>query len=244
MAPLALEGDEAHHSHAVMRRSIGDEVTIFDGTGRSALSKITSTSSKRVELELLSMRQDAPPPVHISLLQAIPKGGNMELIIEKAVELGVQHIHPVTTAHTVVKLKGDEIAKKQSKWQRVALEACKQCGQNWLPVVHSPVSFDQVWSVLPAHDLRLIAALQPDARSLKDLISHLPTDPQQVLVAIGPEGDFSPAEYSLAREQNCRPITLGPIILRVETAAMFCLSVLAHELLLHQQHHHKNHPIE
>lgn len=231
-----LEGNEAHHCASVMRRGVGDELTVFDGAGRSARTRITHASPKRVELEVLESAQADPPPVQISLLQAIPKGGNMELIIEKAVELGVQHIHPVMTAHTVVKLKDGEIEKKQAKWQRMALEACKQCGQNWLPQVHAPMAFESCWPSLPQHDLRLIAALQTDSLSLKSVIRNQPTAPASVLVAIGPEGDFSDAEYVLSRSQGCQPITLGPIILRVETAAMFCLSVLTHELMLNRPH--------
>lgn len=227
-----LEGDEAHHCASVMRRGAGDELMVFDGQGRWAKGRITQSSARRVEVEVSSSGQNEPPPVRLSLLQSVPKGGNMELIIEKAVELGVLDIHPVLTAHTVVKLKDAEIEKKRLKWQRLALEACKQCGQNWLPQVHPPVAFERCWRSLPPHELRLIAALQTDSASLKSVIARQPKKPATVLVAIGPEGDFSPAEYDLARSEGCQPITLGPIVLRVETAAMFCLSVLTHELLL------------
>lgn len=233
-----IEGDEAHHCHSVMRRSIGDEVQVFDGEGRCMRATIVSSSSKRVELEPVadSDQKSPSPAVQISLLQAIPKGSNMELIIEKAVELGVQHIYPILTEHTVVRLKPDDITKKQAKWQRVAIEACKQCGQNWLPKVHPPVAYSLVWQQLPPHDLLLIAAILPQSKSLKTTISRYSGNPSSVLVAIGPEGDFSQAEYQTALEAGCQPVTLGSIILRVETAAMFCLSVLAHELLLHHQH--------
>jgi 16S rRNA (uracil1498-N3)-methyltransferase len=158
----------------------------------------------------------------------------MDLIIEKAVELGVNEIFPVFTERTVVKLDAKDAARKRDKWQRLALEACKQCGQNWLPIIQAPRAFDVAWHQLPAHDLRLIAAIQDDAKPLKailsgDLKSQI-TDIRSILIAIGPEGDFTAAEYALARQHGCLPMSLGPIVLRVETAAMFCLSVLAHEL--------------
>lgn len=231
---LVLADDEARHCTQVMRRSLGDEIIAFNGAGAWAHCRITSTSKNRVELACTSMESTPAPAVRIALFQAIPKAGNMELIIEKAVELGVSEIIPVFTERTVVKLDGKESAKKLEKWQRLALEACKQCGQNWLPQVHLPQSFSMAWGQLPAHDLRLVAAIQEDSKPLKSLLATRQASsaqpPSSVLIVIGPEGDFTPAEYALARQHGCVPLTLGPIILRVETAALFCLSVLAHEL--------------
>lgn len=227
---LFLEGDEARHCTQVMRRGAGDEVIAFNGQGAWARCRITTTSKQRVELACESASATPAPVVHLSLLQAIPKAGNMELIIEKAVELGVNAIFPVLTERTVVKLDAREAAKKCEKWQRLALEACKQCGQNWLPQIHTPQPLGSVWSHLPSHDLRLIAAIQEDARSMKEILARASAPIGSAMIAIGPEGDFTPAEYALARQHGCQPMSLGPIILRVETAALYCLSILAHEL--------------
>ena len=231
---LALEGDEARHCTSVMRRGEGDEIVVFNGQGAWARTRITKVAGKRVELSCVESGGTPRPAVALTLLQAIPKGANMDLIIEKAVELGVNEVIPVFTERTVVKLDASDAARKRDKWQRLALEACKQCGQNWLPQVHTPQSFDAAWMHIPAHDHRLIAAIQNDAKPLKAILSNLPTSTlrplSSVLIAIGPEGDFTAAEYALARQHGCLPVSLGPIILRVETAAMFCLSVLAHEL--------------
>lgn len=228
---LRLTHDEAHHCAAVMRLAEGDEVVTFDGTGKWARCRIVKASKSVVELHTEESGNAPAPAVHISLLQAIPKAGNMELIIEKAVELGANEIIPVLTDRTVVKLDAKEAAKKQEKWQRIALEACKQCGQNWMPEVRVPRPFSTVWAQLPPHDLRLVAAIQEDARPLKAFLATGERAPRQsALVAIGPEGDFTPAEYALARQQGCLPLSLGPIIMRVETAALFCLSIMAHEL--------------
>ena len=167
------------------------------------------------------------------MIQAIPKGANMDWIIEKSVELGVNHIFPVTTERTIVKLDAKDFSKKQEKWQRVALEACKQCGQNWLPQVHMPASFSVTLETSPAHELKIIAALQPDARSLKAILTEPRTrnqEPKNLCLAIGPEGDFTPAEYDLARAQGFMPMSLGPLVLRVETAALYAMSAIVHEL--------------
>lgn len=223
----ALTDEEAKHCTQVMRHREGDRIRIFDGKGTEALAEIASASSKRVELRVLEQHLTPPSPVSISLIQAIPKGANMELIIEKAVELGVNAIYPVLTERTVVKLDARDAVKKQEKWQRVALEACKQCGQNWLPMVHVPTSFVETLQALPSHDAKIIAAIQPDSKSLKDILSGTP---KSAVLAIGPEGDFTPAEYEVAREHGFAAMTLGPLVLRVETATLYALSVLSHEL--------------
>jgi 16S rRNA (uracil1498-N3)-methyltransferase len=225
----ALSGDEAKHCLQVLRRQVGDTISVFDGRGTEAIAEITSISSKRVELKLAEKRSTPAPAVSLSLLQAIPKGSNMELIIEKAVELGVNAIFPMMTERTVVRLGVAEAKKKQEKWQRLALETCKQCGQNWLPEVHMPRPFSEVLTALPPYDVRIIAALLPDSQSAKTILSGV-SSPHSAVLAVGPEGDFSPAEYAAARAAGFVPMSLGALILRVETATLYALSVLSHEL--------------
>jgi 16S rRNA (uracil1498-N3)-methyltransferase len=122
------------------------------------------------------------------------------------------------------------------KWQTVAVEAAKQCGQNWLPRVQTPATLAQFFNEQHNFDLQLIGSLQSDALHLKKILAEHETQngcrPANVLMVIGPEGDFTPAELNVARANGCRPITLGPIILRVETAAIYCLSILSYELLV------------
>ena len=160
----------------------------------------------------------------------------MDLVIQKAAELGAAEIVPILSERTVVRLDEGEAADKQEKWQRIAVEACKQCGQNHLPQVQRPVTLDRFFARRPGHDLLLIAAIEPAARRLKDVLAewstlHPGTDrPVSVLVLIGPEGDFTPSEVGMAKSHGCLPLSLGPIILRTETAAIYTLSTLAHEL--------------
>ncbi|MBA3832935.1 MAG: 16S rRNA (uracil(1498)-N(3))-methyltransferase [Chthoniobacterales bacterium] len=271
---LALSGAEAHHAGHVLRLQPGDRAVVFDGRGREATTDITAVDSTTVHLRVLHEALTAPLRCHIALAQAIPKGKNMDLIVQKAVEIGAAEIFPLLSARTVVQLDPESAAQKQAKWQSVAIEAAKQCGQNWLPQVHearTPEEFFRdvdagvapappILSVAPTNpqrggaaerhperptraprhfDLQLVGSLQPGARHLKEILSDYEDEqeqeesrrPRRVLMAIGPEGDFTPAEISLARSHGCVPLTLGPVILRVETAAIYCLSILSYELL-------------
>ena len=162
----------------------------------------------------------------------------MELIVQKAVEIGAAEIAPIVSDRTVVQIDSETAAQKQAKWQQIAIEAAKQCGQNWLPRVHAPRRLTEFFSSASeeSFDLRLIGSLQPDARQLKKILEDYSSEhrdrPRSVMMLVGPEGDFTPAELSLARRHGCQPITLGPVILRVETAALYCLSILSYELLI------------
>jgi 16S rRNA (uracil1498-N3)-methyltransferase len=267
----ALTGSEAYHARGVLRLRPGDRVVLFDGRGREATAEITALDSAAVQLRILEETVTPQLRAWITLAQAIPKGKNMDLIVQKAVEIGAAEIFPLLSARTVVQLDLESAVQKQAKWQSVVLEAAKQCGQNWLPHVHSPRSPDDFFreiesgiatrieagaspanpeygapmaqhrSLRPARapqrfDLRLIGSLQPAARHLKEILvdyadAHDGARPASVLMLIGPEGDFTPAEIALARSQGCAPLTLGPVILRVETAAIYCLSILSYELL-------------
>jgi 16S rRNA (uracil1498-N3)-methyltransferase len=232
---LRLSGSEAHHARSVLRLQAGDKVVVFNGLGREVTAEITSIENR--ELGLRKLHETTTPPLRcrITLGQAIPKGKNMDLIVQKAVEIGASEIVPIISDRTIVRLDPNDAAQKQAKWQTIAIEAAKQCGQNWLPRVATPCTMAQVLELAaPAH-LKLIGSLQPDTLHLKEVLAQFDTEhsarPTSVLMLIGPEGDFTPAELSLARSRGCRPITLGPIVLRVETAAIYCLSVLSYELL-------------
>lgn len=158
----------------------------------------------------------------------------MDLIIQKAAELGVAKIVPLLSERTVVQIEAADVQPKLEKWRQIAIEAAKQCGQNWLPQVAEPVVPKQFFAELDRYEALLIASLQEGARSFKSVLSDFREQhgrrPSSVLVMIGPEGDFTPAESALAKTAGCLPVTLGPIVLRAETAALFSLSVLSYEL--------------
>lgn len=233
---LRVAGSEAHHARNVLRIQPGDKAVLFNGAGREITAEVASINSREVEFRKVHEASTPPLRCRITLGQAIPKGKNMDLIVQKAVEIGAAEIVPIVSDRTVVRLDHEEAAQKEAKWQAVAIEAAKQCGQNWLPQVGAPRGLAQLFGERQSFDLQLIGSLQSDALHLKQILAdysatHEGIRPASALMLIGPEGDFTPAELNLARSHGCLPITLGPIILRVETAAIYCLSVLSYELL-------------
>jgi 16S rRNA (uracil1498-N3)-methyltransferase len=237
VAPM-LSGSEAHHAREVLRMKAGEKLVLFNGQGREITAEIVDLGGAEIRLRKLHEAETQPLQCRIVLGQAIPKGKNMELIVQKAVEIGAAEIAPIISDRTIVQVDSESAIQRQSKWRQIAIEAAKQSGQNWLPRVHAPRKLTELFSMASeeSFDLRLIGSLQPDARHLKQILADYSREhelrPRNVLMLIGPEGDFTPAELSLARRHGCQPITLGPIILRVETAAIYCLSILSYELLI------------
>ena len=262
---LALTNAEAHHARDVLRLKSGEKLVVFNGRGREITAEIVdpvrhgtdSPGRAKDEIRLRKLHEAETPSLRcrITLGQAIPKGKNMDLIVQKAVEIGAAEIAPILSDRTVVHVDLESAAQKQAKWQQVAIEAAKQCGQNWLPQVRPPRNLKDFFSDLdsgaavsdrrinsadgqraPLQELRLIGSLQSDARHLKKILADYSSEharlPTSVLMLVGPEGDFTPAELALARSHGCQPITLGPVVLRVETAAIYCLSILSYELLM------------
>ncbi len=232
----ALTGSEAHHARDVLRMKPAEKLVLFNGRGREITAEIVDLGGDGIQLRKLHEAETPALRCRIILGQAIPKGKNMDLIVQKAVEIGAAEIAPIISDRTVVQVDPENAAQKHAKWQQIAIEAAKQCGQNWLPQVHGSRRLGDFFAASATFDLRLIGSLQPDAQHLKEILADYSSEhrhlPESVLMLIGPEGDFTPAELALARRHGCRPITLGPIILRVETAAIYCLSVLSYELLM------------
>ena len=218
-----LSAEEAHHCLHVTRHKVGDTIGVFDGRGHEAQCQITGATKDTVALKILTRGQTPPLRCRVTLAQAVPKK-NMDLIVQKATELGVAEIQPLLSERTVV-----EAAGKLDRWQAIAMESCKQCGNNWLPAIHAPAKAAAFLNSLGKFDLKCICSLQPGAQPLKHILAEVPA-PQSLLILIGPEGDFTPAELALAKSAGCLPLSLGPLVLRAETAAIYTLSILHHEL--------------
>lgn len=214
----------------VLRVREGERVMVFDGEGASAPAEVVCIARHRVELRLGETSHSQARRPSVLLAQAVPKGKTMDLIVQKGVELGVAGIQPLLTRNTVVQVGDNDAAKKREKWQRVALEACKQCGQNFLPAVAEPCDFSPwIAGAAGMEGVKLIASLQDGAQPLRKALRGLSGVPDRVILMIGPEGDFMPGETSAALAVGFVPVTLGDIVLRVETAGLFALAALRYE---------------
>ena len=233
-ATLVLSGDEAHHAARVLRVAPGDSVTVLDGAGQEFRCEVVAADKRTVQLRVLDKTIHPQPRCQITLLQAIPKGKILESIIEKATELGAHRIVPLLTERVTTKLDEGSAAEKGVKWQQVAIEAIKQCGAAWLPKVEAPLTLEAFLARKESFELALVGALQGEARHpqefLREFESGQGRPARDVAVWIGPEGDFTPTELRAIQAAGAKPITLGKLVLRVETAAVYCLSVLSYEL--------------
>lgn len=223
---LTLSGDEAQHCSRVMRKQPGDTIEIFDGAGRVAICEITHVSKSEVQAKIISESRVEPFQTAIHLLPALIKAEPFEWLLEKAVELGAASIQPVITERTVIHLDATQIEKKLAKWRRHMIESAKQCHTPFVPELKAPVAF--VAGLKLDADFKLIPALSEQTRTLKQVLPS--AKPTNVAVLIGPEGDFTPEEESQGFASGFVPITLGPLVLRAETAAIATLAILGHEL--------------
>lgn len=222
---LRLGGDEAHHCTKVFRHQPGDVIELFDGRGLAVRGRILMVSAKQVTVEVTERDPVRVLPFKLALAQAVPKGKTMDWVVQKATEIGVAEIYPMETRRAVVKLH----EAKGEKWQRTALESCKQCGRNELPVVHDGRTLEAFVKEDGA-ELKLVAALCDRSLRLREILASAPA-PKSVSLLVGPEGDFTPEELAELLERGYQPMSLGPTVLRSETAAIYALSVISYELL-------------
>lgn len=226
--------DESHHLVAVNRAKSGDTVVAFDGRGNEWICELVEDAKQAAVLKVRFRQKSKPLPYEITLGQALPKGQFMDAIVRKATELGAARIVPLESERTIVHLEGDRTDRKIEKWQTAAVEAAKQCGNPYVPEILPVQPADAFMQASRGYDLKLIASLQPGAKSLKSILPAFAAAnghaARKVLLLVGPEGDFTPAELGVARGAGFEPITLGPLVLRCETAAVYALSVLSYEL--------------
>lgn len=231
---LQLGGREAHHALHVLRLKRGESAVVLDGAGNE-FSCVVETAAKDLLTLAVQEKKSAPPlPCAITLLVAIPKGKIIETIIQKAVELGARRIVPLLTERVVAQLDGQAAESKREKWQQVAVEAIKQCGAAWLPIVERPQTISESLARGEKVELSLVGSLQTERRHPREWILEFERQhgrlPCSAAVWIGPEGDFTLAELQAIEASGAKPITLGNLTLRVETAAIYCLSFLNYEL--------------
>ncbi|MCB1208103.1 MAG: 16S rRNA (uracil(1498)-N(3))-methyltransferase [Verrucomicrobiales bacterium] len=223
-----LRGEEAEHAARVLRKRAGDLIEIFDGSGRVAVAEITQVEKASLSFNLQSVDQHQRSGLPVHLIAPLIKGQAFEWMLEKAVELGAASVQPVITERCVVQLDGDQAEKKLVKWRRLMLESAKQCHTPFLPELHGIMRWDKVMKGDLSGGLNYIAALDEKRRAIPHQLGPGPR-PAWVRLAIGPEGDFSAEEVDQALRAGFQAITLGPLILRAETAAIAGLAVLTHE---------------
>ena len=220
---LELDGDRAKYLGKVLRARVGDTLTIFNGDGPEWPATIMSISKSRINLALgMSIDPGTESPLKIHLVQGISRGDRMDFVVQKATELGVKRITPVLTEYGIVKLKSDRAEKRRDHWQKIANSACEQSGRTRQPLIDMPMPLKNWFgSKPPKVDAEVI--LVPNAAAPLALI---PPPETKICVLIGPEGGFSETEYGDAEVSGFQAVSLGPRVLRTESAAIATLSVL------------------
>ena len=228
---IYIEGSDVNHIKNVLRMKIGEELHISDGNNKKYLCEIESVSSDSIcvliKEEVVS---DTELPSKIYLFQGLPKSDKMELIVQKAVELGVYEIIPVATKRAVVKLDDKKAAKKVERWNSISESAAKQAGRSIIPEVTEVLSYEQALKKAKELDIVLVPyELAEGMEESREIIRSIKKG-QSVGIFIGPEGGFEQAEVAQAMEAGAKPVTLGKRILRTETAGLTILSILMFEL--------------
>ena len=221
---LTVTGATTHYLTRVLRLRIGAELVVFDGRGGEYAATLTNATRDSVQLEIGTHSDpQRESPLRLTLAQGVARGERMDQILQKTTELGVRTIVPLLTEHTVVRLDKGRAEKRRDHWQKIIVSACEQCGRNILPALQPLQSIDAWMTDLPDDSLRIM--LQPHASvSLAD-IGDPPRD-ATVTVLIGPEGGLSQHERETATQHGFAPVSLGPRILRTETASLAILSIL------------------
>lgn len=225
-----ITGGDVNHIRNVLRMKAGEQVRISDQQGQDFLCRIEKLEESRILLRIQEKCQGTEPPIKITLFQGLPKGDKMELIIQKAVELGVYEIIPVACKRAVVKLDGKKAAAKTARWQGIAEAAAKQSRRGIIPRVKEVMSFQEAVAYSGCASVRMIPyELAQGMDRTKELINSLRPG-EDIAVFIGPEGGFSGEEIQQAVCAGINPVTLGKRILRTETAGMTVLSIIMYHL--------------
>lgn len=228
---LLIEGEDVKHIAKVLRLKAGDTIEVCDGQW-DYLGTIQRVSKDEVIAQYeapLPLNQE--PPITVRLYQGLPKGPKMELIIQKTTEMGISEIIPVITKRAVVQLKESKDGeKKQERWQKIAIEAAKQSKRGKIPTVLLPMEYAQALTHGKDNDLNIMAYELEQTQGLKPLLEANAGKVKSIGIWIGPEGGYEAAEVTAGIESGIVPVTLGPRILRTETAGLSLLSMIMYEL--------------
>jgi 16S rRNA (uracil1498-N3)-methyltransferase len=216
---------QLHHMRDVLRLSVGDEVIVCDDAGHECVCSIKRIAAIGVHLEIKEKKVRRNSGTTVIVACAIPKKGKMDDIIDKLTQLGVEGIIPMQTARVVALPSESARAGKLERWQRIARAASQQSQRDHVPVISPITEFEMVLLNSKNYDLKLVLTLTTDARNIRNIIAD--TKPENILLLVGPEGDFTPEEIDSARDAGFVPTSLGTHILRVETAAVAVTAYLS-----------------
>ena len=222
-ARLALPDSAAAHLIRVLRLGVGDACVLFNGHGHDHDARIVSADKRGAEVEVVATREvDNESPLRIVLVQGIARGEKMDWILQKATELGVAAYVPVSSDRSEVKLDGERAGKRLAHWHSVVVSACEQSWRARVPEVLPPQGLASALAALHGESVRLM--LDPDARS--DIATIAPPDGHSIVLAIGPEGGWSPRDRAVLADAGFIGLRLGPRILRTETAGIAAIAAL------------------
>jgi 16S rRNA (uracil1498-N3)-methyltransferase len=235
ISPSAVQGDsitiadprELHHLVDVLRVKAGDQLECFDGEGRTYVGPVRQASRTRLVVRIAQEREEPGGALALTLALSLIRPERFEWVVQKATELGVRRLVPLVTARTVIRLSADRVAGKLARWHRIAAEAATQCGQPSLPTIEPPQRFDRFLATLGRESRLLIPTLAVRCPSLATVLKAV-RRPRAAVALIGPEGDFTADEVALAQRCGARPVSLGPLTLRSETAAIVMVAILQH----------------
>lgn len=220
-----ITGPDVRHAVKVLRLGPGDVVELLDGQGRAARAGIEEAGRDQVVcLRLEEFSPGGEPPVRVTLVQGLAKGEKMDLVIQKSTELGVAEIIPLVARRSVVRLEGGKALERQERWQRIAMEAAKQCRRAVVPPVRPPMNLSLVLQEIPAGTTSFLPWEEQRGQSLGYLLRG--DNPGRVYLFIGPEGGFESSEVEEAGLRGVQAVSLGTRILRTETAGLACLSII------------------
>lgn len=230
---IQLGPEESHHLLHVLRVKPGQRVEAFNGEGEVGVAEVVAAKKGLATLRMLSRTRCTPPAYSATLILAVTREPKMDLVVQKATELGVSAVVPVLTEHGVVRVAaGAEARKKAERWAKIALGAAKQCGTAWLPRVEPVRPLADALAARPSFDLLLACLLIPEARPIREVLAEAKGHgARRIGVLVGPEGDFSQPEVRAILAAGAVPVNLGGTTLRSETAALYVLSVLRYELV-------------
>lgn len=232
---VTLQDPVTHQIRNVLRMRPGDKIMLLDNAGHAHTVTLDNVSGKMVTARIdATTPAQGEPPIQLALYQALLKKDNFEWVLQKCTEIGVTQFVPLETQRTIVPLSSVN-SKKHARWERILTEAAEQSRRGRIPDLASPLTLDDALAACETHDLVLIPWEDETTRSLDAVLAAHPT-PQDVAVMIGPEGGYTPDEIEHARDVGAIPITLGPRILRAETAAIAASLLVLHAYGALEQH--------